>query len=255
MNPASYRRIPRGFRVTLKRKKTRKKTFTVLFVPWCIAHVSSTSGWLCPELNVCVSYRCGSKTAGPSGGSGSGTSRWTCAKTATCRSSAGSCSPTMICTQLTPTTTGPTRVSPRHRCPPRTSLSSTPWAPSRRSLCSQRLTPSPPWPWPPGWATPQCRACPPRVSTTSVTWTESARPVSIRLCHRRRVHTGLPALRTVFTGTLATPAWPPSDSNPNSTQLSDTAASRVPAPVWMPVSTTADGPNAGPWISEFYNYR
>lgn len=195
---------------------------------------------------LCVPSRCGSKTAGLSGGSGSGTSRWTFARTATCPSSAVSCSLTMTCTRLIPTTTGPTRASLRHRCPPRTSPSSTPWVPSPRSPCSRPPTPSPPWPWPPGWATPRCPACPRQVLTTSATWMGSGHPASTQLCHHRLVLTGLPAHRTAFTGTLATPAWPLSDLNPNSIQHLDTAACRARAPAWTPVNTTADGPKGGP---------
>lgn len=202
----------------------------------------------CAALNVRVFSRCGLKTVGPSGGSGSGTSKWTCARTATCPSSAASCSRMTTCTLPTPTTTGPTRAWPRPRCPPRTSLFSTPWVPSHLSPCSRRPTPSPPWPWHPAWAPPPCRACPPRVSTTSVTWTGSVRPVSTRPCRPRLVRMGLRGHRTAFTGTLATPAWPHSDSNPNSTRRLDTAGCRAPEPAWTPVSTTADGPDAWPGV-------
>lgn len=69
--------------------------------------------------------RFGSRTAGPNGESGSATSKPSCARTASGRSSTGSCSPTTTCTRATRTTTGRPRASRPPRCPPRASPSST----------------------------------------------------------------------------------------------------------------------------------
>lgn len=68
--------------------------------------------------------RSGSRTGEPSGGSASVTSSWTCARAATCRSSAAWCSPTRTCTPLATTTTGLPRAWRQRRSPPRASPSS-----------------------------------------------------------------------------------------------------------------------------------
>lgn len=68
-----------------------------------------------------ICSRCGSRTDGQSGEKGRGTSRPSCAKMVSARSSMDLCSPTTTCTQAIRTTTGRQRGSRRLLCRPKAS--------------------------------------------------------------------------------------------------------------------------------------
>lgn len=106
----------------------------------CIAHARLVEGWplvlsvisllLIPTVaSVCsltlTVPRFGSRIAEPNGESGSATSRPSCARMASGRSSTGLCSPTTTCTRAIPTITGRPKASRQPPCPRRASPSST----------------------------------------------------------------------------------------------------------------------------------
>lgn len=194
-----------------------------------------------------ISYICyflcsrfGSKTDEPSGGNGRETSKQSCVRTASVRSSMDSCSRTTTCIPATRTTTGPPRASRPPPYPPKASPSSTPWTSTLypRRPCSRRPTPSPPWP--PAWCHPLWPACRDPAWTASITWTTSVTLPSTLGCLRRRAPTRRRPLPTC-TETLVTPAWPAWDWKPSSTRVLDTPGFRIQPPIWALASTRWTG--------------
>lgn len=179
----------------------------------------------------------GSRTAELNGEREKGTSKQSCAKTASGLNSMGSCNHMMTCTQGIPTTIGQPRASPPLLSPPRAFLSSTLWMSILypHKVCFPHPTPSPPWACPLAWCPLQSRGCQAPASTAWITWTTWATLLWILPCQRQLALMPLQH-PPMSTGTHVTPAWQALDSKLSSTLVLDMPVFRTLDPISVRVN-------------------